>query len=71
MNTERDGILAILVEEIESLRQLLRINLIESLRQLLRINLPVLPKHLPSCDIKIIGEEAACNCGLQRVLRDE
>ena len=59
MNTERDGILAILVEEIESLRQLLR------------INLPVLPKHLPSCDIKIIGEEAACNCGLQRVLRDE
>jgi len=60
MDTERDDVIfGILLAEIESLRQLIR------------INIPLIPKHLPTCDINIIGEEAACNCGLQRALRDE
>jgi hypothetical protein len=45
---------------------------VDILRQLLRANTFFLrPEHLSMCDTIIIGEEAACNCGLQRALRDE
>ena len=44
---------------------------IDRLKQLIRINISLCPNHLPDCDINVIGEEAACNCGLQQALRDE